>query len=62
MTAPDAIEIELVAQVVQVEFQIDVICQRIRRHGVKRPIRVNNPAINCVPEAAIDEARAAAEV
>src|SRR6476620_9916544 len=62
VAAADTIEVVLVGQVVEIQFQVDVTRERIRRHRVEGPVAVHDACVNRVSEASIDETRAAAEV
>src|ERR1044072_5841168 len=61
VSAADAIEIEGVRQVVEIELEIDVLRNRIRSHQIKSPISVDKACIDCVAVALPNKPGPAAE-
>src|SRR5215203_708907 len=62
VTTADPVEVIPVSQVVKIDFEIHVVCQRIRSHRIEGPIRVDETSVDGVAEATIDKTRAATEV
>ena len=62
MAASQSVEVKLVAQIVQIEPEINVFSQRVGSQCVYRPIAVHAPCVYVVAEATINKARASAHV
>ena len=62
MTSTYAIEIKLVSQVENVELEIDVLRNRVRRHRIESPVVIHKTRVDGVAEATADKSRAATEV